>query len=422
MQSVMIWKTWVGLTCVLALLCFGCRRAEQRNGDRDRGPTAAASVKAGSETGKPNTPESSDGVLVLDKGRQDLIALKTEPAREQRFERELTVLAKVIPRLQAESQVTAPVAGVIVPESVRWIPQIGAHVKKGRPLAVIEQTLNTPEKVQLIIDREKAEATLSQARRERDLRRVELERAKGLYEKKAASLKHFQEAELAYQLAVNHYESAARQREVYNRTAAENNTDIKRFTIVAPLSGTVVAADITPGQQTTPAKTLFTIIDLSRVWIEGSVFEKDLHYLTNIRTVKIKTAVYPDRVFEGRLITIGDVISPTTRTVTVLFEVANPDRKLKIGMYAEAALPTSEPVMAVAVPSSALLEDGGKQWVYVQTGPDRFMRSEVKLRFRRPDLVVLEGGVKVGEPVVIRGAQELLAEQFKSRIMQTDEH
>ena len=151
--------------------------------------------------------------------------------------RELTVLAKIVPRLQAESQVTAPVAGRVVPESARWIPQIGARVRKGQQLAVVEQTLTVPEKVQLVIDREKVEAALEQARHEMEVRKVEFERAKAMYEKKAGSLKQLQEAELAYQLAVSHHASALRQREVYQRAAAENNTDIKRFPILAPLSG-----------------------------------------------------------------------------------------------------------------------------------------------------------------------------------------
>jgi cobalt-zinc-cadmium efflux system membrane fusion protein len=366
-------------------------------------------------------PDTRETVIILKKEQQDLIDLKVEAAVKKEVEKTLKSFGKVVPKARAEAEVSSPVSGRITPESASLISQVGTQVEAGQILAEVEQTLNAPEKIQLDVDTRKVEADIAQAREEMGVYQAEHKRAKDLYNEHVAPLKRVQEAELAYKLAEIKYKNALQQKKIYTSTNRSNISHSRRFPIKAPISGTLTLVDITAGQQVDPSQNIFTIVNLSTVWVEAQLFEEQLHYAQKLKKTQMTFMSYPDEIFEGDLVHVGDVLNPETRAITLLFEVKNPDRKLKIGMQADVAIPLGEKTQAVLVPTSALLDEGGKKLVFIKMAEDKFVRRNVTFFSREGNRVALSQGVKEGDEVVTMGAQELLAESLKYRISVSDD-
>src|SRR5262249_59560252 len=107
-----------------------------------------------------------------------------------------------------------------------------------------------------------------------------------------------------------------------------------RIPVRAPIGGTVVERTATNGQFVGPENgTILTIGDLSTVWVQADVFERDLHLIAIGLPAEVTTAAYPDERFTARVARIGAVVDPQTRTAKVRFLVANPGARLKPGMF-----------------------------------------------------------------------------------------
>ncbi|MCI0529285.1 MAG: efflux RND transporter periplasmic adaptor subunit, partial [Nitrospira sp.] len=261
---------------------------------------------------------------------------------------------------------------------------------------------------------------IDQAKEEMGVYQAEYERAKSLYEAHVAPLKRVQEAELAYKLAEIKYKNALQQKKIYISANHGSNSRIRQFPIKAPIAGTLTFVDVAAGQQVDPVQNLFTIVDLSVVWVEAQLFEEHLQYAQKVQNARIAFMPFPDEVFQGELVHIGDIINPETRTISFMFEVKNPDRKLKLGMQADVAVPIGEKIQAVMVPASAVLDEEGKKLVFVKIAPDKFVRRNVTFFSREGNQIALSQGLKPGDEVVTTGAQEFLAESLKYRISVAD--
>jgi RND family efflux transporter, MFP subunit len=156
---------------------------------------------------------------------------------------------------------------------------------------------------------------------------------------------------------------------------------------------------------------VFKIIDLSRVWIDANVFEKDLARVRVGQLVNVKVPSFPDSTFTGRVILISSVVDPDTRTVQVRTEVPNPDGRLKPDMFANVEIVTAGRAAAISVPLSAVLDDGGKSVVFVADG-NNYTKKEVTLGLKSDDRVEVVQGLNAGDKVVTKG-NYLLMEQSK---------
>jgi cobalt-zinc-cadmium efflux system membrane fusion protein len=148
------------------------------------------------------------------------------------------------------------------------------------------------------------------------------------------------------------------------------------------------------------APNLFTISDLSRVWIICDVYENDLRLVREGDSADIHVAAFPDRTLHGRISNIGAVLDPSLRTAKVRIEVANPNL-LRVGMFVTATFHGQSSETRVAVPASAVLHLHDRDWVYVAADAARFERREVVGSRMLPDnMQELRSGLKPGERVV----------------------
>jgi len=287
------------------------------------------------------------------------------------------------------AHVFSPVTGRVT----RFMAELGQHVKKGDPLAVIA----SPDLGSAFSDMMKAQADLVQSKKE-------FERQGELYEAHAGSQRDFEAAENAYLRAKAELERAEQKTHLlYSGSDRKLTQD---YLLPSPISGQVIARSVNPGFEVQgqynggSAPELYTIGELDQVWVLADVFEMDIPRIEIGAPVTVRVVSSPGRVFDGKVDWISGAIDPASRTAKVRVVLENEDRALRPEMYASVAI-TAPGHKALAVPRSAVLRQGDQTVVLIHTGaaPDGSLKLE-----RRPVQVDDEGGD--GELEVIHGLQE----------------
>lgn len=184
--------------------------------------------------------------------------------------------------------------------------------------------------------------------------------------------------------------------------------------VLAPVGGEVVERLVGPGQLLIAGGTqIFTISDMSTVWVLVNVYQSDMAYVHAGDSVEITTDSYPD-VFHGKISYIGSALDPNTRTLQARIVTNNPGKKLKKDMYVAATVQAGAIRDALIVPDSAVLRDTENEpFVYVQSGTNQFARRAVKLGEAQGGRTQITDGLKEGERVVGDGSLFL---QFKNSL------
>jgi cobalt-zinc-cadmium efflux system membrane fusion protein len=305
----------------------------------------------------------------------------------------------------------------------------GSVVRKGQKLA----DLATADIDQAEADYLKALADLENAKRtsaaEVKFNQATYDRTKLLFEKEITARKNLQQAEhdleLAKATAANATASATVEVSNARRhllilglkdstidSLAKKQTLVSSvFALTAPISGIVVERNGSIGATVGTDANLFKIIDLSSVWIDANVFEKDLERVRLGQAVKVTIPAFPESTYYGRVTMISSVVDPETRTVQVRTEVANRDGRLKPDMFANVEIVSAAKRTAISIPLSAVLDEGGRSVVFVADG-NEYKKRDVTLGIKSEDRVEITDGLKEGDKVVVKG-NYLLMEQSK---------
>jgi RND family efflux transporter MFP subunit len=180
-----------------------------------------------------------------------------------------------------------------------------------------------------------------------------------------------------------------------------SGTAQRAVTLLAPVSGFVTAKGTFEGQQVEPGMELFTITDLSRIWIEADFFEYEAPALKLHQLARLSLPYDPARRLDGRLQYIYPTLNPETRTLRVRFDFPNPDFALKPGMYANVEIEL-DGADSVVIPDSAVMDTGERQVVFVARGDGRFEPRQVSVGVRGGGKAQVLAGVAEGEAVVVR--------------------
>lgn len=305
----------------------------------------------------------------------------------------------------------------------------GAFVRKGQRLAELESAdIDEAEAdyLKAVSDLENAQRTSAA---EVKFQQATYDRTKLLVEKEITPAKNLQQAEHDLEVAKANQTSSIQSAQVavsnarrhlqilglsdaaINGLSKKTNVGPSVFPLNSPISGTVIERNGTIGATVGSDANVFKIIDLSRVWIDANVFEKDLERVRVGQLVNVKVPAFPESTFTGRVILISSVVDPDTRTVQVRTEVPNPDGRLKPDMFANVEIVTAGRRTAISVPLAAVLDDGGKSVVFVADGSN-YTKKEVELGLKSEDRVEIVQGLNAGDKVVTKG-NYLLMEQSK---------
>ena len=311
---------------------------------------------------------------------------------------------------------------------VRLYAGQGSNVRKGQKLADLESA----DIDQAEADYLKALADYENARRtsaaEVKFAQATYDRTKVLYEKTITPGKNLQAAEHDLEVAKASAENSvagarsgltAARRHLLILGLKQSDIDALKnkpdapviFSLTSPITGIVVERNATIGATVNSDANVFKIIDLSRVWIDANVFEKDLERVRRGQEVKVSVPAFPGSSFSGRVILINSVLDPETRTVKVRTEVPNSDGRLKPDMFANVQIITDLNRAAISIPQTAVLDDGGKSVVFVGEGGG-YKRRVVIVGIQSGDRVEIRDGLNAGDKVVVKG-NYLLLQQSK---------
>jgi cobalt-zinc-cadmium efflux system membrane fusion protein len=172
----------------------------------------------------------------------------------------------------------------------------------------------------------------------------------------------------------------------------------------APFAGVIIRVAAAPGDVVEAGSELFSVADLSTVYVQAQVYEKDLGQVHAGQAASISIDSYPGERFTGQVASISDLIDPQTRTAAVRCKVANPGARLKLDMLASVQFPTAMKRSALSVPEDAVQDIEGKPTVFVRTSPSQFSARQVETGASGNGRIEILRGLKEGEPVVSKGA------------------
>lgn len=191
---------------------------------------------------------------------------------------------------------------------------------------------------------------------------------------------------------------------------------ISHYPIRAPFAGTVIVKDCALREQVRPTSSVFTIADLSSVWITADVYEENVPLLQSLENSKIQitNSAWPDRVFDATVFFTGEIMDEKTRTISLRAVADNPDRLLKPGLFVDVLVPGKYESAVLMVPTNAVQEHEGHPFVFVHQDGDHFAKRDVVLGAKTQDGVEIVSGIVAGDRVVARGGfilkSRLLAE------------
>ena len=194
----------------------------------------------------------------------------------------------------------------------------------------------------------------------------------------------------------------------------EKSGEIRRaVTVDAPRDGTVLTRAAVPGAMVAPSMALYTIADLSRVWVLADVYEFEAPAVRVGQAARFVPVGSEGREIEAKVTFVAPTVDPMTRTVKVRLEVPNEDRSLRPGAYGTVKIEIPVPE-GIVVPSDAVIDTGDRAIVFVDRGEGMFEPRAVKLGTRVGAQVVVSEGLSEGDAVVTR-AQFLLDSESRIR-------
>lgn len=192
----------------------------------------------------------------------------------------------------------------------------------------------------------------------------------------------------------------------------EGKKAIKNLHIHSPFDGVVISIGVREGQFVTPKTELYTIADLSRIWVYVDIYEDEMPWVRTGDVGEMTVTGIPGRLFNGTVTYIYPYLDSKTRTNKVRLEFDNPDQLLKPEMFAHVILKTSRQVDAIVVPNEAIVRTGAKEQIFIVKGEGKFEPRDVKLGVATGGDVQIIEGVAAGERVVT-SAQFLIDSESK---------
>jgi membrane fusion protein, heavy metal efflux system len=324
-----------------------------------------------------------------------LKSLTVETVATHAFTAQVRAEGRITANGDRSTQVYSPYSGRVV----KLGAGIGDEVGAGAPLALVEAS-----------EWAQAQSDLLSTHAEAERSRLALERKRALIAAEGASRADLEQAEADATAARAAYGNARAHLSILGRSAGDIDAILAAgkvaplATIAAPFAGTVVDRAVGTGQFVTAGTgAVFTLADLSSVWLLANLRESDAVEVRRGQAITAEVVALPGRVFRARVAAVAGTVDPATHRVAVRAELANGDRALKPEMFASFTIATSEERESVAVPAAALVYEGEAVHVWVVAGEVIAYRAIVTGR-DAGELVEVREGLKAGERIVTRGS------------------
>ena len=345
------------------------------------------------------------GGLKLSAEEVERAGIKVEALVQQAFADSITVTATIRPNQDRIARVAPRIEGRIVQVTA----SLGAQVKAGQTLAVLDSPAIG-----------EAQAALLHAQSSQRVAQADFKRAESLIADEIIPQRDFLRAKADMEKSSAELRAAQDKLRLLGGSARADGAANSTFPLIAPLAGTIIQKKATVGELGAPSEPLFTVADLSKVWIEANLTEDTLAKVKVGSAATVTVTAYPGERFAGRVTYVASLLDKDSRTIPARIEVENQDGRLKPEMFATATIDTNGAKReALAVPDAAILLLQGQPTIFVEEHGGYEARA-IEPGDKLSGRTVIRSGVAAGEKVVTAGAYALKARLLKSQI--SDEH
>ena len=343
-------KMFLALSILLSLTVSGCNKENDTSENSEKNSESSAVIHEG---------ENHKNEVTLAKEQILLMGIESSKMESQNINGYIKVNGEIMMNQDNESRV-----GSIIPGRVKKIyVKEGAFVRAGQTLALIEN----PDLINVQVD-------YINAKNEFEFAKQEYNRQQKLSGDNIGSKKNLAEVETNYKRALANYKtleekltsykiSKSRFDNIYTDTVA----DLQRnYSITAPISGSIVSRMVTIGQYVEPSMDMFHIVNTSSVYVDLSIFEKDLPYIHIGQKVVIETGTNSNETYEGKISFINKVFDDKNRTVKVRVNIDNKKQTLLPFMFVSAKIYVTDGSV-LAVPVSSVETEGDEKYIFIKT-------------------------------------------------------
>jgi cobalt-zinc-cadmium efflux system membrane fusion protein len=381
-----------------------------------QGPAAAPKPAPAPVAEKPRAEGELARTTLTDRAARSL-KLRTAPAASRAVQEQLHLPGWVMVPQGREVTLTAPLAGYVraAPDGV---PLAGLPVKQGQRLFAIEPVLSPLEGIQLATLKRGVENELAKAREGVSVAQKEMTRLTGLRKIKLRAEQDIEQAQARLENAREDLKAARDKIAMFGK-AADGSASLPPVPVRAPLTGTVLAVPVSPGQYVTATAPLMTVADMTRLWLRVPVPEADLPRVARAEAAQVQL---PRGVrLTVRPVALVPQVDPTRHTADLIYEL--PPEARKHGLVAKdqmvnVGVPLDTQRQETVVPYAAVVFDAhAGAWIYLdRTGADArkhvYERRRVQLGASLGDEVVIRPPCRKGDRVVVAGAGELFSREF----------
>lgn len=325
-------------------------------------------------------------------------AVKVEPVATRDFPVEKEAVGSIDFNEDMETQVFTPYQGRII----TLFGDVGDDVKKGSTLFVID----SPDLLQ-------AESTLIAAAGVLELTTRNLTRLQELYTSRAVSQHDLEQGISDQQTAEGNLRAGRDAVRIFGKSDAEIDKIVAdrladpRLVVPSPIDGRITTRNAAPGLYVQPGNTPapYTVANIDTMWMLADVAETDSPAFHVGQAVQVRISAFPERLFEGKIRTVGSIVDPNTRRVLIRSEIKDPAHELRSGMFANFVISVGAPQRSPAVPLNGVVREGdGTETVWVTSDRRRFEKRTVRIGDQRDGYRQILDGVQPGELVATDGA------------------
>ena len=383
---------------VLVASLYACNGQSMHDAD------AASQDSVQHDQGAAAAAEEFDAII-LTQAEIEAIRLQTVKASARSLTSELSAMGRILANKNRTAIVSYPFTARVA--------QIDAHVG---------DWVNVGEKLVVLQSEEVGDAASEfyRAKADHALAQLDHERETQLFENGVGARKHSLASEAALRVAEANLNAAEKKLHVLGFSEdeiglmSESHQINPIISLYSPIAGKVIRNNVVLGEMVDQSTEILTIMDPTLLWVDAEIYEKDIARIQTGLEVAITVPAYPTQVFRGRITYISDVLSDNTRTITVRTEVPNQDGRLKPGMFANVTIELSNNGKALALPSEAVLDDGGERLVFIRVGENRFQPRHITTISREGGYVEIVNGIEAGEDVVTTGNFQLKSKLYEA--------
>jgi Cu(I)/Ag(I) efflux system membrane fusion protein len=315
--------------------------------------------------------------IQLNEKEQRVIGVETVEVRRRNLERTLSAVAKVDEPETQLASISARIGGRI---DKLYVDFTGQQVRRGQTIASLysPEVFSAAEEYRLSLENRKRLGTGAEP--------------------------------LAISGAEDLVNASRRRLELWGLTTQQLDEIVSsakpqiELPIYSSVGGVVTERKVTQGQYVNAGEVLFTVTDLSTVWVKADVYQPDLPSVRTGQSVEITSDSLPGTTLRGRVGFLDTSINPQTRTASARIEVANPSMRLRPGMFVQVKFAAAAGHDVLAIPRSAVLDTGMRKFVYVAKGNGEFEGRQVQLGATGTDYYPVLAGLKEGERIVSQGS------------------